>query len=104
MASITQFASVAQLSQSGTANAARIEQSAGSNATVVQSGSGNLLAGVEAMTGFGALSLAALQFDASTLLLSQIGTDNQAFVQQASGSYASVSQTGTGNTVTLIQN
>lgn len=101
-ASLTQFASIAQLSQFGTGNAARIEQTGGSYAQVFQTGSGNVLAGFDA-SGLAVLSAAAFQMDASTLLLSQSGTANQAFVQQASGSYASITQTGTGNSVTLIQ-
>ena len=101
--SVTQFTSIARLSQFGTANAARIEQTAGSYAELVQNGSGNVLSGVDRLTGLGALSVAAFQMDASTLLLSQIGTDNQAFVQQAAGSFARIEQSGTGNSVTLIQ-
>ena len=62
-----------------------------------------MLAGIDALTGLGALSAFALQMDASTLLLSQIGTDNRAFVAQAAGSFARIAQNGTGNTVTLIQ-
>lgn len=104
VASIAQFTSIASLKQAGTSNVARIEQAAGSTAHILQTGTGNLLAGIETATGLGALLLHASQIESSTLLLSQIGTANMAFVQQASGSYASITQNGTGNSVTLIQN
>ncbi len=97
MASITQVASKASLTQTGALNVARIEQADGSSAQLFQTGTGNLIGGIGS-------ALDASQFDASTLLVSQIGTDNRAFIQQASGSYAWIAQSGTGNTVTLIQN
>jgi hypothetical protein len=104
VASITQFTSFASLQQLGTGNVARLEQAEGSSAQILQNGTGNLLAGIETSTGVGSTLLQASQIESSTLLLSQIGTDNLAFVQQASSSYASITQSGIGNTVTLIQN
>ena len=104
VASITQFTSIASLKQIGTGNMARIDQAGGSTAQLFQNGTGNRLAGIVAESGLGDLMRHASQIESSTLLLSQIGMDNLAFVRQASGSYASITQSGFGNSVTLIQN
>lgn len=103
IAAITQFASVATLKQTGSANMAQIQQAAGSTAEIVQSGEGNVLAGFGAFLGPADLLSAAFQADASILMLSQNGTGNQAFVHQDTGAYAHITQSGTGNRVTLVQ-
>ena len=100
---VVQAGSFASLTQAGTRNEARIEQMGRATARLSQSGTDNLLAGFDGPSGLTGALLAAVQADASTLLLSQIGTGNQAFVHQDSGAYAQVTQDGTGNTVRLLQ-
>jgi hypothetical protein len=99
----SQSSSYVSLSQTGDRNQARIEQTDGSRATITQNGDGNLLAGLDALRGFDDVVSGALQFDSSQLVLSQFGTDNRVFLEQAAGSRAQITQNGTGNTVTLIQ-
>lgn len=101
--SVLQTASFARIVQAGTENGARIDQTGGSTAEVVQTGTGNVLAGLDAARlGPDPLS-AAFQSDESQLLLSQTGTGNVALVEQSAGAYASITQTGNHNTVTLLQ-
>ena len=101
--SAMQAGSFASLEQTGTRNEARIEQTGGSVARVDQSGTGNLLAGINALSGLGDGLTPTFQSDMSLLVLSQTGTDNQAFVHQDSGAYAEITQNGTGNAVQLLQ-
>lgn len=107
VASIAQFAAqndaYASLKQVGEANQAWIEQTNGSTAYIEQRGNGNLLAGLDALRGLDGSLATALQFDSSHLVLSQFGTDNRVFLEQAAGSHAEITQRGSNNTVTLIQ-
>ena len=79
-----------------------LEQTGGAFADIFQTGSGNGLFGVGAL-GVGSEDEAARSFGGSTLLLSQSGIQNLAFVDQAGGAYASITQSGVGNMVTIIQ-
>lgn len=92
----------ALIEQAGTGHTIRLEQASGAFAEIVQSGTGNGLFGIS-LAGTGSILEAARSIQGATLLLMQSGMNNLAFVDQAAGAYASITQSGTGNTVTLIQ-
>lgn len=112
VATVTQTASAAFLMQAGLSNQAtieqvgtgghlvRLDQTGGSFAEVFQSGSGNRLVGLDGLVNPESW---ALQADASRLFLTQIGTDNSVFLDQAAGAFARITQNGSNNTVTVIQ-
>ncbi len=84
-------------------NVALLEQDGGAYAAVLQRGNGNVLAGFDALGNGDALA-SALSFEASRLMLNQIGNGNQAFIQQGAGAVAQVTQNGNANTVIVRQN
>ena len=79
-----------------------LTQSGGSQAEIFQTGSQNGLYGVSEQ-GFGVMGSYALSAEGATLLLSQSGLNNLAFVDQAAGAYAEITQSGVGNPATVIQ-
>jgi hypothetical protein len=109
-ASLVQTASAAYVLQAGAANRAaveqggagghlvRLEQTGGSAADVLQTGVGNRLHGLAGPES------AALQLDASRLVLEQHGVGNVVRLEQAAGAFAHVVQVGAGNTATVLQN
>lgn len=109
-ADLVQTASAAFLVQAGALNRAAVEQggagghlvrlsqAGGSSAEVVQTGWGNGLVGLAGHES------AAVQLDASRLVLEQHGAGNVLALEQAAGAYAHVVQVGAGNTATIVQN
>ncbi len=86
----------AVISQSGgNLNEVYLTQTGRAEAEIFQTGTDNGL--------FGVTDLFARSADGATLFLSQTGTGNLAFVDQAAGAYAEIIQNGINNTATIIQ-
>lgn len=112
VATVTQMASEAFLLQSGIGNEVtlaqvgggghlvRLDQYGGSVAEITQTGLDNRLVGLDWLA---SAESAALQHDASRLVLEQHGEGNLVLLQQAAGGFAQITQNGTNNTATVIQ-